>query len=63
MNRLTSKAAWTAVAALVGFLLGNYGLYAKIGLTDATYKTLVDLIFVALAAFGIFNNPTDKENF
>jgi uncharacterized membrane protein len=62
-NRLRSKAAWAAIAALLGFILGNYGLYDAIGLTDKSYQALVDLIFAALAAFGIFNNPTDSENF
>lgn len=62
-NRFLSKAAWVAVAALIGFILGNYGLYDKIGLTNESYQTLVNLIFSALAAFGIFNNPTDEKNF
>ena len=62
-NRFVSKGAWIAVAALVGFVLGNYGLYDRIGLTNETYQTLVDLIFAVLTAFGIFNNPTDKANF
>lgn len=62
-NRFKSKAAWLAVAALLGFILGNYGLYDKIGLTDQTYKTLVDLIFAVLAAFGIFNNPENPDGY
>lgn len=62
-NRYTSKAAWIAIAALVGFLLGNYGLYDAIGLTDASYKTLVDLVLVVVGAFGIFNNPTSADTF
>lgn len=62
-SRLKSKAAWLAVASLLGFILGNYGLYDKIGLTNETYQTLVNLIFTVLAAFGIFNNPTDSEKF
>jgi uncharacterized membrane protein len=63
MNRFKSKAAWVAVFALVGFFLGNYGLYAKIGLTDESYQTMVNLLLAVLAAFGIFNNPTDSQNF
>jgi len=63
MNRLKSKTAWVAVFALVGFILGNYGLYDKIGLTDQSYQTVINLLFAVLTAFGIFNNPTDSENF
>lgn len=62
-NRFRSKAAWVAVAAIIGFVLGNWGLFEVIGLTDETWKTLVDLILAALAAFGVFNNPTDAQNF
>ena len=62
-SRWTSKAAWITVAALLGFLLGNYGLYNAIGLTNETYQTLVNLILAALSAFGIFNDPTNKTGF
>ena len=62
-NRFKSKAAWLTVFALIGFLLGNYGLYDAIGLTNETYQTLVNLLLASASAFGIFNNPTDKESF
>ena len=62
-NRLRSKVAWVAVASLVGFLLGNYGLYDAIGLTNETFQQLVNLLFAVLAAFGVFNNPTDNQKF
>ncbi len=62
-NRMKSKAAWVAIFALVGFALGNWGLFDMIGLTNETWEKLVELILAALAAFGVFNNPTDKENF
>lgn len=35
-NRIKSKAAWVAIAALIGFILGNYGLYETLDLTDET---------------------------
>lgn len=62
-SRLKSKAAWITVFALIGFFLGNYGLYDAIGLTNETYQTLVNLLFACASAFGIFNNPKDKNNF
>ena len=40
-NRWKSKAAWVAMFALVGFLLGNWGLFEKIGLTDDGLTTFV----------------------
>lgn len=62
-NRFKSKAAWMAMFALLGFVLGNWGLFDVIGLTNETWETLVELLLAALAAFGVFNNPTDGENF
>lgn len=62
-NRFKSKAAWVAVFALIGFALGNWGMYDKIGLTNETWQTFVDLLLAALAAFGVFNNPTDGTAF
>ena len=61
-NRLKSKAAWVAVAALLLFILKTYGLLAPIGLTEESYKELTTLIFAVLTAFGIFNDPTNKES-
>ena len=61
--RWKSKAAWMAVLALVGFILGNWGFYEKIGMTDEAFQQMCDLLLAALAAFGIFNNPTDKSGF
>lgn len=62
-NRIKSKAAWVAVVALLLFILKTYGLLAVIGLTEDSFKELTTLIFAVLAAFGIFNNPTNKEGF
>jgi uncharacterized membrane protein len=62
-NRLKSPVAWTALAALVLFILKNYGLLAPIGLTEGSFKELTTLIFGVATAFGILNNPTNKEGF
>lgn len=62
-NRFKSKTAWVAVAALLLFILKTYGLLAPIGLTENSFKELTDLILVVLTAFGIFNDPTNKEGF
>lgn len=62
-NRFCSKTAWIAITALIGFILGNYGLYDMIGLTDKSYQILIDMIFAVLGTLGIWNNPTDSKNF
>lgn len=56
-------ASWAAVAALVISIFKTYGLLAPIGLTEDSYKELTTLIFFVLIAFGIFNDPTNKEGF
>lgn len=61
-NRFKSKAAWVTVAALLLFILKTYGLLAPIGLTEESYKELTTLIFAVFTAFGIFNDPTNKES-
>lgn len=62
-NRLRSKAAWAAFLALIGFALGNWGLYDKIGLTSESWQTFVDLLLVAVGAFGVWNDPTSAAKF
>jgi uncharacterized membrane protein len=62
-SRFKSKVTWVAIAALLLFILKNYGLLTPIGLTPDSYNELVTLIFTVLTAFGIFNNPTNKEEF
>ena len=62
-SRWRSKVAWGAVAALLLFVLKNYGLLAPIGLTEESFNELTMLIFAVVTAFGLFNNPTDKEHY
>ena len=62
-SRWKSPAAWSAFAALTLFVLKTYGLLAPIGLTEDSFKELTTLLFAALTAFGIFNNPTSKDRF
>ena len=62
-SRWRSKAAWASVAALVLFILKTYGLFAPIGLTEDSFKELTTLIFTVTFAFGVFNNPNNKDGF
>jgi uncharacterized membrane protein len=57
-SRFRSWALWLAVAALVGFVAKTYFNYEI-----PQFDTLVNMILVVLAGFGIINNPTDKQNF
>jgi len=62
-NRFKSPVAWGATIALVLFILKTYGLLQPIGLTEDSFQELTTLVFAAATAFGILNNPTDKDNF
>lgn len=62
-NRLKSKVAWVSILAIIGFILGNWGLYDQIGLTAESWQQLCDLLLAAMAAFGVFNNPTNQDEF
>lgn len=62
-SRWRSPVAWSAILALILFVLKNYGLLASVGLTEGSFKELTTLLFAALTAFGIFNNPTSKDSF
>lgn len=58
-NRWKSWALWTSVAALV-----VYVVKAAVGLDiGETVNGLLDVLLPVLVAFGIVNNPTDKDNF
>lgn len=59
-NRLKSKVLWLAMFALVGFILGNWGLFELLGLTSETFNTLTELILAVLIGLGVVNNPTDQ---
>lgn len=62
-NRWKSKVVWASVLATVLTLLGNLGLYEKIGITQAPIQQAVDAVLALLVALGILNNPTDQEHF
>ena len=62
-SRWRSKPAWVAVFAILGFVLGNWGGFELVGLTNETWEQLVELLLAGLAAFGVFNNPTSKDTF
>lgn len=57
-NRFKSWALWTSIAALVVFCAKEF---ANIDISG-TVNGLLDVLLPVLVAFGIVNNPTDKEH-
>lgn len=61
--RWRSWAVWLSTLGAVWTILNAFGLPAKWGIEEGTFKTVVDAVGVILIGFGILNNPTDKANF
>lgn len=62
MNRFKSWALWLSVAGAVWTILSAFGVTETIGLTESTFKTVLDAVGAVLIAFGIVNNPTDPAH-
>lgn len=59
MERFKSWALWTAIAALVVFCVKEF-----VGVDiSTTVDGLLNVLLPVLVAFGIVNNPTDRERF
>lgn len=61
-NRFKSWALWVSVAGALWVILSAFGVTEKIGISESTFKTVLDAIGVILTAFGIVNNPTDSDH-
>ena len=62
-NRFKSWAMWLSVAGAVWVIMSAFGLPEKWGFDRGTFDSVLNAIGAILIAFGILNNPTDKENF
>ena len=58
-NRFKSWTLWTSLAALIIFCVKTF---VKIDISEEV-NGLMNVLLPVLVAFGIVNNPTDKENF
>ena len=59
LSRFKSWAVWLAIGALVVFCAKELG-----GVDiSSTVNGLLDVLLPLLVAFGIVNNPTDREHF
>jgi uncharacterized membrane protein len=58
-NRFKSWPLWTSLAALIIFCVKTF---VKIDISEEV-NGLMNVLLPVLVAFGIVNNPTNKENF
>ena len=59
LERFKSWALWLAIAALVVFCVKEFG---GADISD-TVNGFMDVLLPVLVAFGIVNNPTDRNHF
>ena len=59
LERFKSWAVWLSLAALVVFCVKEFG---GVDISE-TMNGLLDVLLPVLVAFGIVNNPTDRNNF
>jgi uncharacterized membrane protein len=59
LERFKSWALWLAIAALVVFCAKEFG---GVDISDKV-NGFMDVLLPLLVAFGIVNNPTDKNHF
>ena len=58
LKRFKSPVLWLSVAALIAFVTKNW-----MGFEIPEWYTFVELLLAVLIAFGVVNNPDDKEHF
>ena len=61
--RWRSWALWVSVAGALWTIASALGLTEKIGITEGTFKTILDSVGVILVGFGICNDPTNPKGF
>lgn len=62
-NRLRSWAVWASLAGALGVLLTALGVWERIGISSDVFDAVVAFVGTVLTAFGVLNNPTNKEGF
>lgn len=62
-HRLRSWALWLSVAGALWVIMEAFGVPEAIGIDEGTFHTVLNAIGSILIAFGILNNPTDRQNF
>ena len=58
LKRFKSPVLWLSIAALIAFVAKNW-----LGFEIPEWNTFVELLLAVLVAFGVVNNPDDREKF
>jgi uncharacterized membrane protein len=59
-NRLKSKVFWVSILSALALLLRAFGVYE---LPEGAIDIIANIILAIATAFGVANNPTNKNGF
>jgi uncharacterized membrane protein len=62
-DRLRSRALWAALAGLLVTVLSAFDIWDAIGITAPQLQGILTAMGAVLAAFGVFNDPTERDRF
>lgn len=62
-NRLKSPVVWITVLSGLLAILGEWGLYQKIGIDKEVIQHTITFIISLLVLFGVLNNPNSPKKF
>ena len=62
-KRLRSKVLWAAVLGCVITVCSAFDLWGRLGITAEGFREVAASVGAVLAAFGVFNDPTNREGF
>ena len=62
-DRLRSKVLWAAVLGGVMQIFSALGIWGKLGITAGGFSEIMVAVGAILEAFGVFNDPTNREGF
>ena len=60
-NRFTSPVLLSGIASALILLLGEWGLYEKIGIKQEVIQHTIDFILFVYTSFAVTNNPKKKS--
>ena len=61
--RWKSWAVWVSVLGAMWTIASAFGLPDKWGISEGTFRTVLDALGVILTGFGILNDPTNPAEF
>lgn len=62
-DRLRSKVLWAAVVGCIITVISAFDAWQYIGITADGFREIAASVGAVLAAFGVFNDPTNREGF